>query len=67
MWQGPPHSPRKRPPVGQFKDLVRVQQLPETTEQVTALEASTLGVHKHEEGAGVWGQLRVLTDGGVLG
>lgn len=62
---GPLDSPRKRPPIGQLKDLVRVQQLPETAEQVAALEASTLGVHKHEEGAAVWGQVRVLTDGAL--
>lgn len=36
---------------------MRVQQLPKTAEQLTALEASALGVHKHEEGAAVWGQL----------
>lgn len=62
---GPLYSPRKRPPIGQLKDLVRVQQLPETAEQVPALEASTLGVHKHEKGAAVWGQVQVLTDGAL--
>lgn len=61
--RGLPDSPGQRPPVGQLKDLVGVQQLPETAEQVAALEASASGVHKHEEGAAVWGQLRVLADG----
>lgn len=59
-------SPRQRPPVGQLKDLVGVKQLPETAEQVAALESSTPGVHKHEQGAAVWGQLRVLTDAGCV-
>lgn len=55
-----PHLPRKWPPVSQIEDLVRVQQLPETAEQVSALKAPTPGVHKHKEGTAVWGQLRVL-------
>lgn len=59
-----PHSPRQRPAVGQVKDLVGVQQLPETGEQVPALEASTLGVHKHEEGPAARRQLGVLTGAG---
>ena len=60
-------SPGQRPPVGQLKDLVGVEQLPETAEQVAALEASASGVHKHQQGAAVWGQLQVLTDGAALG
>ena len=59
-------SPGQRPPVGQLKDLVGVEQLPETAEQVTALESSAPGVHKHEQGAAVRGQLRVLTDAGCV-
>lgn len=62
----PADSPGKRAPIGQLEDLVRVQQLPETAEQVTAFEASTLGVHKHKEGPAVWGQPGVLTDGAKL-
>lgn len=60
-------SPGQRPPVGQLKDLVGIEQLPETAEQVAALEASASGVHKHQQGAAVWGQLQVLTDGTALG
>lgn len=58
-------SPRKRAPVGELKDLVWIQQLPETAEQFSSLEAPTLGVHKHEERAAVRRQLRVLRGGGL--
>lgn len=65
LWQvcrkrGSPDSPWKRTPISQLEDLVGVQQLPETAKQVPAFEAPTLGVHQHQEGSAVWGQLRVL-------
>lgn len=49
--------------VGQFKDLVGVQQFSEIVEQVTVFEVFVFGVYKYEEGAVVWGQFRVLVDG----
>lgn len=60
-----PHSPRKRPPIGQLEDLVWVQQPAEAAEQVSALEATTFGVHKHEERAAIRGQLHVLRGRGA--
>lgn len=44
---------------------MRIQQLPETAEQFSSLEAPTLGVHKHEERAAVRRQLRVLRGRGL--
>lgn len=55
-------SPRQRSTVGDVKDLMRVQKLPEAVEQLSALQTAALRVDKHQQRTDIAIQPVVLRD-----
>lgn len=47
-------SPKVRPAVHQIKDLSRIEQLLEATQEFHSLVVTTFGVDKDQEGTGTW-------------
>lgn len=55
-------SPGQRSSVGNVKDLMRVEQLPEAVEELSALHAAALWVDEHQQGTDILSRRAVLKE-----